>query len=77
VTFEEQHGKTLLVMHDLYSSKEALDAAGTARRMRWSRRSRNWTIFLTWARVWDGHEVVDLAVSAHKEDRRTHRQDGP
>ena len=26
VTFEEQGGKTLLVMHDLYPSKEALDA---------------------------------------------------
>ena len=29
VTFEEKGGKTLLVMHDLYPSKEALDAAGT------------------------------------------------
>ena len=29
VTFEETRGKTLLVMHELYSSKEALDAAGT------------------------------------------------
>jgi uncharacterized protein YndB with AHSA1/START domain len=29
VTFEERSGKTLLVMHELYSSKEALDAAGT------------------------------------------------
>src|SRR4051794_1018222 len=29
VTFAEQGGKTLLVMHDLYPSKEALDAAGT------------------------------------------------
>jgi uncharacterized protein YndB with AHSA1/START domain len=29
VTFEEKGGKTLLVMHELYSSKEALDAAGT------------------------------------------------
>jgi len=29
VTFEEKDGRTLLVMHDLYSSKEALDAAGT------------------------------------------------
>ena len=29
VTFEEQDGKTLLVMHELYPSKEALDAAGT------------------------------------------------
>ena len=29
VTFEESGGKTLLVMHELYPSKEALDAAGT------------------------------------------------
>jgi hypothetical protein len=27
VTFEEKGGKTLLVVHDLYPSKEALDAA--------------------------------------------------
>ena len=29
VTFEEKDGKTLLVMQELYPSKEALDAAGT------------------------------------------------
>ena len=29
VTFEEQGGTTMLVMHELYPSKEALDAAGT------------------------------------------------
>jgi uncharacterized protein YndB with AHSA1/START domain len=29
VTFEEHDGKTLLAMHELYPSKEALDAAGT------------------------------------------------
>jgi uncharacterized protein YndB with AHSA1/START domain len=29
VTFEEQGGTTLLVLHELYPSKEALDAAGT------------------------------------------------
>ena len=29
VTFEEQGGQTLLVLHELYRSKEALDAAGT------------------------------------------------
>ena len=29
VTFEEKGGKTLLVMHEFYPSKEALDAAGT------------------------------------------------
>jgi uncharacterized protein YndB with AHSA1/START domain len=29
VTFEENGGATLLVMHELYPSKEALEAAGT------------------------------------------------
>jgi uncharacterized protein YndB with AHSA1/START domain len=29
VTFAEQGGKTLLVVHELYPSKESLDAAGT------------------------------------------------
>src|SRR5262245_68982 len=29
VTFEEKGGKTRLVLHELYPSKEALDAAGT------------------------------------------------
>jgi uncharacterized protein YndB with AHSA1/START domain len=29
VIFEERGGKTLLVMHELYPSKDALDAAGT------------------------------------------------
>ena len=29
VTFEEKGGKTVLVMHEFYPSKEALDAAGT------------------------------------------------
>jgi len=29
VTFEEKGGKTLLVLHDLYPSKEALDSSGS------------------------------------------------
>ena len=29
MTFEEKGGKTLLVMRELYPSKEALDTAGT------------------------------------------------
>ena len=29
VTFEEEGGKTLVVVHEMYPSKEALDAAGT------------------------------------------------
>ena len=46
VTFEEKGGKTLLVMHDLYPSKEALDAGRLReRRMGWARRSSNWTSF--------------------------------
>ena len=35
VTFAEDGDKTLVVMHELYPSKEALDAAGPGRRMRW------------------------------------------
>jgi uncharacterized protein YndB with AHSA1/START domain len=38
VTFEEKGGKTLLVMHELYSSNEALDGAGIA--ARWPTRNR-------------------------------------
>jgi uncharacterized protein YndB with AHSA1/START domain len=63
VTFEEKGGTTLLVMHELYPSKEASTLPAPGRRMRWSRRSRNWTSFSSpWARAWDGHEVVYLAV---------------
>jgi uncharacterized protein YndB with AHSA1/START domain len=29
VTFKQQGGKTLVVLHELYPSKDALDAAGT------------------------------------------------
>lgn len=29
VTFEEENGRTLVVVHELHASKEALDAAGT------------------------------------------------
>ena len=60
VTFEEQDGNTLLVVHDLYPSKEALDEAiasgstsGTARP------SSSWTSFSSpWAQASHGREVV-------------------
>src|ERR1700733_9188424 len=40
------------------------------RRMRRSRRSRNWTSFSSpWARARDDHEVVDLAVGDVKKRR--------
>ena len=68
VTFEEKGGKTLLVMHDLYPSKEALDAAmASGSTVGWARRSSNWTSFSSpWARAWDGHEVVDLATPCRR-----------
>ena len=61
VTFEEKGGQTLLVMHDLYPSKEALDAAlASGARMGCPRRSTNWTSSSSpLARAWDGDEVVD------------------
>src|SRR5688572_10330812 len=38
------------------------------RRMRWSRRSHNWTSFSSpWARAWDGHEVDDLGTFTWQE----------
>jgi uncharacterized protein YndB with AHSA1/START domain len=36
VTFEEKAGKTLLVMHDLYPSKEALDEAMATESISWN-----------------------------------------
>ena len=53
VTFEEKGGKTLLVKHDLYPSKEALDGEpAPGRRMGCARSSSNWTSFSSpWARA--------------------------
>ena len=63
VTFEEKGDKTLLVLHELYPSKEALDEAIAGWRVGCPNSSSNWTSFSSpWARAWDGHEVVDLAV---------------
>ena len=64
VTFEEKGGQTLLVKHDLYPSKEALDGElASGARMGCPSSSSNWTSSSSpWARAWDGHEVVDLAV---------------
>ena len=64
VTFEERGGKTLLVMHELYPSK------GSSRRCRdrgggcdgRGVRATGRAFSSPWARAWDGHELVDLAV---------------
>ena len=46
VTFEERAGRTLLVMHDLYPSKEALDEDWLRKHeWEWTRRSTNSTSF--------------------------------
>ncbi len=54
VTLEEKGGKTLLVLHELYPSKEALDAAlASGGTTGWARRSSNWTRCSSrWARAW-------------------------
>ena len=57
VTFEEKDGKTLLVLHELYPSKEALDAPAPGWRVGCPSSSSNWTNFSSpWARACDGHE---------------------
>ncbi len=63
VTFEERGDKTMVVMHDLNPSKEALDgaiASGSTGGMGESFEQLNESS--PWARAWDRHEVVDLAV---------------
>jgi len=62
VTFEEKRGETLLVLHELYPSKEALDAAiaGMESGMLETFAQLD-ELLVTWARAWDGHEVVVLA----------------
>jgi hypothetical protein len=51
VTFEETAGKTLLVMRELFPSREALDVPVPARRMRPSKHPPNWTSSSSpWAR---------------------------
>ncbi len=72
LTFEEKGGQTLLVKHDLYPSKEALDASSPpGRRMGCPRSSSNWTSFSSpWARAWHGHEVVeDACQDRQRQDR--------
>jgi uncharacterized protein YndB with AHSA1/START domain len=66
VTFEENGGKTLLVMHELYPSKEALDraVAGMEGAMPETFAQLDELLGTLGASVGDGHEVVDLAVAA-------------
>ena len=61
VTFAEEGGKTLLVMHELYPSKEALRRGGHRGGGGDGRsRSTSWTSFSSpWARTTGGHDDVD------------------
>src|SRR6187455_349168 len=62
VTFEEKGGKTLLVMHDLHSSKEALDAAlGSYDGMGETFEQLD-KLLVTLGASEDGHEIVDRGV---------------
>ena len=54
VTFEEKGGKTLVVLHESYPSKEALDAAGTGAADAMGETSISWTSFSSpWVRARD------------------------
>jgi hypothetical protein len=60
VTCEDRGGETLVVMHDLYPSKEALDTAIACGSL--ARRSSNWTRCSSpWAGASVGHKVVAAA----------------
>jgi len=55
VTFEEKGSKTLLVLPELYLSKEALDAAIEGREVGCPNSSSSWMSFSSpWARAEDG-----------------------
>ncbi len=71
MTFAEKGGKTLLVMHELYPSKEALDAAGGAENAMGETFEQLDELLVTLGGAWDGHEVVDLASAAWLFDVRT------
>ena len=64
VTFEERGGETLVVMHDLYPSKKALDdAIASGSTGGWGEQFEELDqLLVTWRRTWVGHEVVDLGV---------------
>ena len=65
MTFAENGGKTLLVMHELIPRRKLSTPPAPVRRMRRERRSCNWTSFSSpWARAWHGDEIVDLASAA-------------
>ena len=76
-------GQTLLVKHDLYPSKEALDgepASGAADGM--PEQLEQLDELSPWARAWDSHEVVEDAQDRQRQDRhetagRPSRQDKP
>ncbi len=86
VTFEEKAGKTLVVVHELYPSKEALDRArasgveaGTLETF------EQLDELLPWARAWDAREVVAAAIAStrprsrplrHRRDRARTQRDG-
>jgi hypothetical protein len=65
VTFEEKGGKTLVVVHELYPSKEALDGAiaGMEGGMPETFAQLDELLVTLGASGGDGHEVDDLAIA--------------
>ena len=63
VTFEERGGETLVIMHDLYPSKKALDdAIASGSTSGTGEQFEQLDQLLVALGAWDGHEVIDLGV---------------
>ena len=61
VTFEEKVARRCWSCTSSIPRRKLSTLPAPGRRMRWSRRSSNWTTFSSpWARAWDGHETVYL-----------------
>ena len=72
VTFAEEGGRTLWSWTSFIPRRKLSTLPAPGRRMRWERRSGNWTSFSSrWARPRDGHEVpVDRQIKRSAAARR-------
>jgi uncharacterized protein YndB with AHSA1/START domain len=75
VTFEKKVARRCWSCTNSIPRRKLSTVPSSGWRVGCPRRSRNWTSFLSpWARAWDGHEVVDLAVgrlALHRVDALT------
>jgi uncharacterized protein YndB with AHSA1/START domain len=67
VTFEEKAARCCWSCTSSIPRRKPSTLPAPGRRMRWAKRSSNWTSFSSlWARASDGHDVVDLATPCRR-----------